>query len=161
MARNHLIVPTAPHPIPTTVRLGATADASGNMLEDYEVGKLVKLVGSDRYNLCAAGDPIEGVITSVEQATQNGWSVGGVAATGKIYATADGLQATAGTGTIAFGDYVLAGTVTAKGTRLTRFPKVVKATTQTAGTTDFRWRVVSLGTAATGAVGTDIVIERV
>ena len=49
---------------------------------------------------------------------------------GMIFATADGLQATAGTGAIAVGDYVVAGTATAKGTALTVYPKVCKATVQ-------------------------------
>jgi len=103
----------------------------------------------------------------------------------EIFALADGLEATPGTGTIAIGDYVVAGTATAKGTALTSFPKVCKATNQpgaTVTTSDnvaaninaaiakvvdatanaiYAWRVVSLGSAGTGAVGTTIVIKRV
>jgi hypothetical protein len=70
----------------------------------------------------------------------------------------DGSQA-AGTGAIAIGDYVVAGAVVAKGTGLSGYPKVRKATSQTPG--PFAWRVVSLGTAGTGAVGTVGVIERI
>jgi hypothetical protein len=39
---------------------------------------------------------------------------------------------------------------------LASYPKVCKATAQTVQ--KFMWRVVSLGTVGTGAVGTDIVI---
>lgn len=72
----------------------------------------------------------------------------------------DGLQATPGIGVVAIGDYVVAGTITAAGTALTSYPKVCKATG--AGTTlNHKFRVVSLGTAGTGAVGTTGVIQRV
>lgn len=158
MARDHYIVPTAPSVASATVRLGA-GNTSGDNFSDVDEGKLVKLVAESRYNLCAAGDEIEGIVSSVESATQNGYSIGGIVVSGKVFARADGLQATPGTGVIAVGDYVVAGTVTAKGTDLTDFPKVVKATSQ--GTQKFLWRVVSVGTAGTGAVGTTIVIERV
>jgi len=157
MARDHYIVPTAPSEESTTVRLGA-GNAVGDRFADVDEGKLVKLVGESRYNLCAVGDEIEGVVSSVESATQNGYSIGGIVTEGRIYARADGLQATPGTGVLAVGDYVVAGTVTAKGTDLTDFPKVVKATSQTG--IRFMWRVVSLGTVGTGAVGTTVVIER-
>ena len=160
MSRAHRIVPTAPTEASLTVRLGG-----GNALNDRfdikEQGKAVKLVGESRYDLCAAGDEIEGFITSVEAATQDGYSIGGVATEDLRWATADGLQATAGTGAIAVGDYVLAGTATAKGTALTQYAKVVKATTQAnVKASPFNWRVVSLGPAGTGAVGTAIVIAR-
>ena len=72
--------------------------------------------------------------------------------------TLDGLQATPGTGAIALGDYVVCGTVVAKGTSLAgAYPKVCKATTQTG--MYFAWRVVSLD--GTTAVGQTALIERV
>lgn len=161
MARQHYVVPQGTIDNTITVRLGAGNTANDNYTE-YEVGKPVKLVAESRYDLCAAGDEIEAIVTSVELATQGGYSIGGIRAEGLVYATADGLQATAGTGTIAIGDYVLAGTATAKGTALTNYFKVVKATTQAnAKATPYAWRVVSLGTAGTGAVGTTIVLQRV
>lgn len=190
-ARQHYITPQGTMQNAVTVRFGATGDASGNY-DSKENGKFVKLTAESTYALCAAGDPIEAVVTSVELATQGGWSVGGIKDEGMIFALADGLEATAGTGAIAIGDYVVCGTVVAKGTALTTYAKVCKATNQpgatvTVGTagadtaaaiktvTDaaiaklvdaqmnalFAWRVVSLGTAGTGAVGTTIVIERV
>lgn len=154
-------------------RLGAGTGTANN-LTDIEIGKPVKMVGESRYNLTAAGEPIEGFITAVEGATADGYTLGSVQTKNRKTVTADGLQATPGTGTIAIGDYVVTGTVVAKGTALPAGPKVCKATDQP-GTvpaalsnvgpqiknTLFAWRVVSLGAAGTGAVGTTIVIERV
>lgn len=161
MTRAHRIVPVAPTEASITVRLGA-GQGSANNFDLKEERKFVKLVGESRYDLCAVGDEIEGAITSVEAATQDGYTIGGVNKCGEArWATADGLQATPGVGVIAVGDYVLAGTATAKGTALTQHGKVVKATNQaTAKTSPYNWRVVSLGPVGTGAVGTAIVIER-
>lgn len=156
----------------TTVRLGA-GTGTANQVDQKEVGKPVKLVAESRFDLCAAGDPIEAVVTSVEVATYDDYSIGGVASTGCKEVTFDGLQATAGTGTIAVGDYVVAGTAVAKGTALTAPMKVCKATQQPgsvpadltaaglqARNAAFAWRVASLGSAGTGAVGTVGIIER-
>jgi len=156
MAANHFIVPTGVTAPVTVVRLGA-GNGANDRYSDVDAGKIVKLVGESRYGLTAVGDPIEGVIVAVENATSGGYSVGGVISEGKIFATADGLQATPGVGAIAVGDYVVSGTATAKGTALTAYPKVCKATAQTLAF--FMWRVVSLGQVGTGAVGTTIVIE--
>lgn len=146
-----------------TVRLGAGTGAANN-LADTEVGKAVKLVGSSRYDLCAVGDQIEGRINSLEPATLDGYTIGSIQDEGYMAVTFDGSEA-AGTGAIAVGDYVVAGTPTAKGTANTAGGfKVRKATTQPTDATcvlRFLWRVVSLGTANTGAVGTTGIIERV
>lgn len=158
MAANHFIVPSIATREVTAVRLGA-GNAANQRFTDVEAGKIVKLAGESRYDLAAVGNPIEGFIVAVEAATSNGFSVGGVVAEGKVFATADGLQGTPGTGTIAVGDYVVTGTVVAKDTAMPGYPKVCKATAQTL--TFFMWRVVSLGQVGTGAVGTTIVIERV
>ncbi len=175
-----------------TARLGTDTVANSGNYTDKEVGKAVKLTAESRYALCAAGDPIEAILHSVEGGSQDGYSWGGVVATGYKAVTFDGLEATAGTGTIALGDYVVAGTVVAAGTALTAPLKVCKATNQptativsTVATADtaaavkvaldavlvkvadaaanglHAWRVVSLGSAGTGAVGTTGVIERV
>lgn len=158
MAINHYIRPTAPSKASLTVRLGATA-TSGDNFSDLEVGKAVKLGGESQFVLAVAGNDIEAIVTSVESAIQNGWSIGGVLDGDIAWARADGLQATPGTGTVAIGDYVVAGSITAKGTALTDWPKVCVATTP--ANSVYKWRVVSLGTAGTGAVGTTIVIKRV
>ena len=157
-----------------TVRLGA-GSGSANYLTDKEVGKFAKYANAEsRFDLCAAGDVIESQIVAVEGATADDYSIGAVKEEGYVEVTFDGLQATAGTGTIAAGDYVVTGTVVAKGTALTAAPKVCKATIQPGDTPAslaaagaqikaalFAWRVVSLGSAGTGAVGTVGVIERV
>lgn len=173
MAANHFIVPTMPIGKVTAARLGA-GNTANDRFTDADAGKFVKLAATDRYDLTAAGDVIEGVVVNVESATSNGYTVGGVVSEGKVFVTADGLQATPGTGTIAAGDYVVTGTVVARNTAMSGFPKVCKATVQPGATPAdlaaagaqikaslFAWRVVSLGQAGTGAVGTVIVIERV
>ena len=143
-----------------TVRLGQTG--AGNQYGDTELLKAVKLTGDSRYELCAVGDAVEGIITSSElalQGTVDGYSIGGIVGKGYKYVTFDGSEA-AGTGAAAIGDYVVVGTVTAKGTKLPGPLKVRIATTQAAAkTAPFRARVVSLGSAGTGAVGTVGVIE--
>ena len=141
-----------------TVRLGTTG--AGNQYGYEEIGKAVKLSGESAYVLCAAGDPIEGIVSSsnlAEQGTVDGFSIGGIISTGYKEVTFDGLQATPGTGAVAIGDYVLTGTVVAKGTALTAALKVTKATSQTPGA--YKARVVSLGQAGTGAVGTVGTVE--
>lgn len=156
-----------------TVRLGAgTGDA--NNVTSKEQGKLVKLVGDSRYDLAVLGDSIEAIIVAVETPTQDGYSIGSVRENGRLAVTFDGTQA-AGTGAIAVGDYVVVGTVVAKGTSLNGVPaKVRKATAQIGAVPAdltaaglqaksglFAWRVVSLGNVGTGAVGTEGLIERV
>lgn len=156
-----------------TARTGAGTGAANNW-DDKEVGKLVKLVGDSRYDLCALGDAIEGRVEAMEAATQDAYSIGSIRVNGRMEVTFDGSQA-AGTGALAVGDYVVVGTVVAKGTALTGPAKVRKATiqpgiTEAAAVADVNdqlalamkaWRVVSLGSAGTGAVGTTGVIERV
>lgn len=158
-----------------TVRLGTGTVAAGGGYTDAEVGKAVKLVGESRYALCAAGDPIEGYISSVNGGKYDGFSIGAIVGRGYKEATFDGLQATPGTGVLAIGDIVVTGTVVAAGTALAGPLKVTKATIQP-GTTEAAvigdvndqikvamnaWRIVSLGTAGTGAVGTVGIIERI
>lgn len=140
-----------------TARLGA-GSGSANYVTDVEIGKPVKLAGDSQYNLTAAGDQLEGFVAAVESYTADDFSIGSVQTAGRVKVTLDGLQATPGTGTIAVGDYVVAGTAVAKGTSLAgAYPKVCKATTQTG--MYFAWRVVSLD--GTTAVGQTATIERV
>ena len=158
MGRAHYIVPTVPVSSSITARLGAGNTANDNF-SDLDEGKLVVLAGESRYDLAVAGNEIEGVVSSVEPSAQDGYSIGGVNDTfDSIKALFDGSEA-AGTGAHAVGDYVVAGAITAKGTALSSFPKVRKATSQ--GTQKHLFRVVSLGTVGTGAVGTAGVIRRV
>ena len=146
---------------PITARLGA-GSGSANYVTDVEIGKSVKLAGDSQYNLCAAGDQIEGFITAVETYTADDFSIGTVQFEGRKRVTLDGLQATPGTGAITVGQYVLAAAPAAIQTAetLSTTMRVVSATNQaTAATAAFKARVVSLGPVGTGAVGTAIVIE--
>lgn len=173
MASNLVITPQVPDAAAFTVRYGA-GSGTANQVTQAEVGKFCKLVGTDRFDNCAVGDRIEGVVYAVELAPQNGFSVASVIDEGIINVTFNGLQATPGTGVVAVGDYVVAGTPTAKGTALSAYPAVCKATHQPGAVpadltaagqqalnSVFAWRVVSLGTAGTGAVGTTGAIQRV
>lgn len=159
MAKAHFIVPTIPAQPSKTVRLGTGGGA--DFYSDKDEGKLTKLSAESRHVLSAVGDEIDGIITSVESAPSNGYSIGGVARLiigDYMYATADGLQATPGTGVLAINDICVAGTQTAKGTVLTAYPKVCKATTP--ANVVQKYRVVSLTNGA-GAVGTTVVLERI
>lgn len=154
-----------------------TADGSGaaNQLTKADVGKFVKLAGDSQYGLCAVGDKIEGVLTQADDIPPaDGYNLGSVqnAPRTRVKCTCDGSQA-AGTGSLAVGDFVVAGTPVARGTALSgAFPKVRKATNQPgavpadltaagdqAKVAAFGWRVVSLGNA--GAVGDTCIIEKV
>lgn len=126
-----------------TVRLGGKTTPFG----DAEQSKLVKLADDSRYVLTEVGDPIEGVVSSVNGATVDGYTIGGIVQTGTKEVILDGLQATPGTGNIAVGDLVVTGRVTARGTALTQgtfglSPKVCKATDASGHA--FKWRVESL-----------------
>lgn len=150
-----------------------------NKLTDKDVGKAVKLSADSRYVICSAGDPIEGFVEAVESSTVDGYSFGSVRPNGHKTVICNGLQATAGTGAIAIGDYVVAGEAVAVNTASTKTsgeytPKVCKATMQP-GVTEagavgdvndmlkvamFGWRVVAF-VSGTGAVGDVAVIKRV
>ncbi len=150
------------------------ADGSGdaNQLAEADVGKFVRLKAGSQYGLCAAGDEIEGVVDSSTGTKMDGFNVGGVRKNGRVKVTLDGLQATPGTGTIDVGDYVVCGTVVARGTALGSgvYPKVCKSTDLTFATTPavnfpagsqlkHKWRVVHRY--GTTAVGQTALIERV
>ena len=139
---------------PITARLGA-GSGSANYVTDVEIGKAVKMVGDSQYNLCAAGDLIEGFISAVETYTADDFSIGAVQIDGRKRVMLDGLQTTPGTGTCAIGDLVVAGTIIAKGTA--GVPKVCKATSQAVSL--HNWRIVSFE--GTGAVGQYATIERI
>lgn len=153
-----------------SAKLGSGAsDALPNpVYTDAEVGKIVKLSAGSRYQLAAVGDPIETFVLAVEPATADGTAFGSVVKAGSgtfKRVTLDGLQATPGTGVVAVGDYVVTGTPVAKGTKLTEPARVVKITDPTTvagvwGATKYLWRVVEIY-GATGAVGTQALIERV
>jgi hypothetical protein len=140
-----------------TARLGQTG--AGNGFNDNDVGKAVKMTADSRYELCALGDPIEGIVSSVNVGTFDGYAIGGVVSKGYKEVTFEGSQA-AGTGALAVGTYVVVGTVVARNTALTAPLQVRSATDQAAAkAAPFKARIVSLGSAGTGAVGTTGLIE--
>lgn len=144
----------------TTVVTARTADGTGasNQLTDADTGKFLKLAGDSQYGLCAVGNDIEGVLVAANYPAQaDGYNLGSVAVDGRVRVMLDGLQATPGTGVIAVNDIVVCGTVVARGTALTGYPKVCKATTP--ANVVFKWRVVSLD--GTTAVGQTALIERI
>lgn len=184
MAKFQMGVVLSPYSINDTARVGGNAGATPMAQNDQ--GKFVKLVGDSRYDMCAAGDRIEGVAVTVQdpdKGTSDGYTLGGVQKGDRVAVMFDGNQA-AGTGSIGVGDYVVCGAVVAKGTALTGKPKVRKATNQpgvapvaadnTVGNVNaaiaaavdaamnarLGWRVVSI-TKGNGAVGDEGVIERV
>ena len=155
-----LITPTTQSERIITARVGA--NAANTRFTDVDVGKGVKLTGDSQYNLLSAADPIEGICTSVETGVYDGYVLGGVQTKGYVDATAYGLQATPGVGVIAIGeyDYAAAPAAVQVSETLSTTIRVVSATNQaTAAAAVFKARVVSLGSAGTGAVGTAIVIE--
>jgi len=168
-----------------TARLGSDTKTAGGNLTDTEVGKLCKLAADSRYGLCAVGDKIGGRIVGLEPATADDYSIGTVQKGGRITCICEGAEAD-GTGTIAVGDYVVAGTPEPNGTALGALtgPKVRKATNQPGAAIDvgatvdqttvnvalakavdqtlvamYGWRVVSVG--SDGSVGDTCVIEKV
>ena len=64
---------------PTQVQsclLGSDTVANGGNLVDADIGKPVKLVATDRYDLCADGDEIEGFVDSISASSVGGYSFG-------------------------------------------------------------------------------------
>lgn len=153
MARAFLIQPTI-HAYPVdTVILNAPANTAPTRAE---IGKPVKLVAADTYGLCAAGDPIEALITSdlssLTGATRGGKLLVGITKKGIFKAKAGEV--------LAIGDYVVSDAVPALGTELTEnaagenLPVVKKGT----NTTPFQCRVVGFDGGA-GALNSTVVVE--
>ena len=153
MARAFLIQPTI-HAYPVdTVILNAPANTAPTRAE---IGKPVKLVAADTYGLCAAGDPIEALITSdlssLTGATRGGKLLVGIVKKGIFKAKAGEA--------LAIGDYVVSDAVPALGTELTedavgeQLPTVKKGT----NTTPFQCRVVGFDGGA-GALNSTVVVE--
>lgn len=153
MARAFLIQPTI-HAYPVdTVILNAPANTAPTRAE---IGKPVKLVAADTYGLCAAGDPIEALITSdlssLTGATRGGKLLVGIVKKGIFKAKAGEV--------LAIGDYVVSDAVPALGTELPenaageQLPVVKKGT----NTTPFQCRVVGFDGGA-GALNSTVVVE--
>lgn len=139
--------------------MGVKTDALGTSATDFssdtDVGKGVKL-GAAAYVVVAKADEIEGIVNSVENGTKNGgFSWGGVQTEGHAEAVIGASQTPAA----AVGQYVINDTPIALGTA--GAIQVFSAGTGYVAPTKFLWRIISLGTAGTGAVGTTVIIERV
>jgi hypothetical protein len=173
MAKFQMGLQMDPYDIKDTARLGGNAGATP--FTKNEANKLLKLAGDSRYDLCAVGNKIEAicVVAGDLVATSDGYVLGSVQKGGRFVGTAEGSEA-AGTGSIAVGDFVVAGTPDALGTALTTAgAKVRKATNQPGSVpadltaagdqiknATFGWRVVAILT-GTGAVGDKLLVERV
>lgn len=162
MAKFKFSVLINPETVNKTARL-ADGPGATNLLGKLDNDKFVKLVGDSQYGLSAVGDEIEAVIAVADDIAPNdGYTMGSLAEAAKtrVKVTFDGIQATPGTGVVAIGDYVVTGTVVARGTSLLgAFPKVCKATAAGSAVV-YKWRVVSF-ISGTGAVGQTGLIERV
>lgn len=148
------IVPTIHKERVMTVNLGTTASKYGA----EEIGKAVKLSGTDSYALCAADDKIEGIITSSEYAA-TGATVGGKAIGGIV---SSGYFEVVSAEVLAVGDYIVAAAQPAVGTPVQSVGNgdVPCTPVKKAGaspTAPFLARIESLGEAGTGAAGTVLV----
>ena len=141
-----------------TSLMGVITDLLGTNATDYDDNELGKgvVLGADAYVAAALGDEVEGIVNSVEPGTRNsGFSWGGIQTKGRAEAVVAAAQAPV----MAIGDIVSNGAPIADGT-----PGKIQV--QSAGVgfvapATFKWRVISLGSAGTGAVGTTVIIERV
>lgn len=140
-----------------TVNLGTKAQVYSR----EEIGKAVKLIAPDTYGLCAAGDQIEGIITSSEYALtgakRGGLAIGGISDNGYFEVVAS-VQ-------LAINDFVVAGAQPAFGTKLADVGvgavPALPVQKEAAGdeAKPFRARIVGLGRLGTGAPGTICMAE--
>ena len=114
--------------------LGADTVANGGGLVDADIGKPVKLVATDRYAICADGDPIDGFLASIEPSTVGGYTFGTIRKGPFVKVELDGDSA--------IGTYVAAADPAANGTaEANGLPKVSVHTPAAADAA--KWRVVS------------------
>lgn len=126
-----------------TVNLGTV----GTPLTDADRGKPVKLVGDAQFDICAAGDQIEGYVSSISNFTANGMTVGAV----RYIEPGNKKEAMIATAGWAIGNYVLADAQAARGTYndVNQFPRPkVKLTADQAAATiaalTFKLRIVGV-----------------
>lgn len=128
--------------------LGASSSAK---LNDNDVGKPVKMGSAQNYVVCSAGDDIEGFVVSIEANTVNdGFSFGSVIRNKRMLAQVDAAQ----TGTLAVGEYAVAGASSALGTKDT-YPKVKEGSPS-----HFHWRCIRI-VSGTGAAGDLVLLEKI
>lgn len=157
--------PTVPTNAVIATHLGADGTAP-NRFTDNDIGKAVKLAGSDNYVLAADGNEIEGFVLAIEPGTiDEGFSYGSVQKDGRVIAINKGA------GAIAVGAYVVAAAQAALGTKndtggnnFDPCPHVKAGAVGTPGSSFttpavYFWRVISL-LGGNGGVGTAILIEK-
>ncbi|MNY03220.1 hypothetical protein D3C86_1358280 [compost metagenome] len=110
------------------------------------------MAASANHVLCADGDELEGFIDSVEPATQDGFSFGGVAR-GNVGFRVEATVGAAVVTPLVFGDLVVSAGELAVGTA--GKPQVKKGTPAV-----HKYRVINLMTGA-GVAGTTVVLEKV
>lgn len=143
-----------------TAKLGA----AGTYYTDAERGKAVKLIGDGNYGVCAAGDEIEGFVSSIENFTADNQTVGSV----RVGPSGNKKEAFIATAGWAIGNYVVADAQAALGTYndAAQFPRPrVKLTADQVAATisalKFKWRIIAVLANAVGAANSVVVIERV
>jgi hypothetical protein len=126
-----------------TVKLGTV----GAQFSDADRGKPVKLTGPATFGLCAAGDQIEGYVSSISNFTADGLTVGAV----RYIEPGNKKEAIIAAGGWAIGNYVVADAQAALGTYndVNQFPRPkVKLTADQAAATIqgllFRLRIVDV-----------------
>lgn len=152
-------------PLPPGAIISAALGVSNSTgFNQNDVGKCVKMAANDNYIACAAGDAIEGFVTSVEPGlVNNGFTHGGVLRhiPGNMRMEVMNAAATA----LVFGDYVKAAaqaainTANPSGTTKNGGAGPVPQVQKGDGTEKFAWRVISL--IGSGAQGTMVLIEAV
>lgn len=151
-------------PLQDVVSAALGVDASNKLVQN-DIGKPVKLAANNNYVVCSAGDEIEGFVVAVEPSTVNdGFSFGSVQRNKRVIAKVDAAQS----GTLAVGEYAVAGTSSALGTK-DAYPLVKEATAQNLSATPpvlgpagltFKWRVIRV-ISGTGVAGDLVLLERV
>lgn len=142
-------------PLPPGAIIAAALGTTGTVWSDKEVGKAVKLTADSTYGAVADGDPLEGVVSSIEPGTvNNGYALGGV----QRYLTGMRLTVRNNAATaLAIKDFVICTAQAAVGTANAQGLPLVK---KGVGTEEFAWRVVSL-LGGNGAQNTNVLVEAV
>ena len=73
-----------------SAKLGSNTVANSGHLTNADIGKPLKLTATDRYDLCADGDGIDGWLVAVNPETVDGYAFGTVQIGGRVYAQLDG-----------------------------------------------------------------------
>lgn len=127
----------------------ALGASTSTPLTSKDVGKAVKLGTANNYLLCAADDPIEGILYSVEGGTVNGgYGFGSIQTRKRIRAQV------AATFTVTPGLWVVAAAQAAVGTPSLALVKNVALSAAGA----FPWRCISIES-GTGAAGSIVLLE--